>query len=227
MVSTMKFTGLAVLLIAFGASSSRAALVLENVTWHNPVGPITISGNTITRSPGAIIPPSVGANSVQIIRAGNDGYAEVIAMTNNQLRVFGLQDVVDHMADGSDPHNMDTIDFGIQLNANGILRIRENGGVIRRMGGVYNPNDVLRIERSGTNIRYLQNGLLVYQSVIPSSSALVLDASLKSGQAEVAKAVITSIHPEPATLAVWSLVCGSLAVAGRRRRWLTRGRSEI
>lgn len=210
--------GLAVLIVALGAASSRAAIVSENVIWTNPRGNVTIDGNSIWRTGGATVPIAPGANSVQIIGANQDGFAQFIARSTNTNRVFGFQDAAEHLLEVIDPHNMDTIDFGIQLNANGLLRLRENGRVIPRIRPSYAAEDVLRIERTAGWISYFQDDVLLYRSTVRSHSALILDASLRSGGAEISGAMITSVNPEPATLVVWSLLGGVGLVVGLRRR---------
>jgi RHS repeat-associated protein len=70
----------------------------------------------------------------------------------------------------------ETINYALYLAVNQ-FQIYENGGQ-QNVFQSLNIGDVLRVERVGTSVKYYQNGLYIHTSTTPSSSALLVDASL-------------------------------------------------
>ncbi len=70
-----------------------------------------------------------------------------------------------------------TIDFALHLSANGNLYVYENGVQVSNEGG-YSTGDVLSVQRSGAQIRYLKNGSVIHTSEVISTGDLYVDTSL-------------------------------------------------
>ncbi|MCU0420066.1 MAG: DUF6443 domain-containing protein, partial [Cyclobacteriaceae bacterium] len=142
----------------------------NDIQWRDPIS-VVIAGNTLSRpvSPGSW---NGGAASTARLAAGADGWVEAVASETSTNRVFGFADT---NPDGS----INFLDYGWQMGIGGSLAIRENA-TTRGTFGSYVQGDVLRIERLGTTIRYYHNKVLKYTSTIPSSTLLMVDASLHS-----------------------------------------------
>lgn len=107
------------------------------------------------------------AYSVASIPADRDGYFEFTV--NNCYGMVGIT---------SDPQGggYASIDYAFQLWASATLNIMENS-VTKRSGtaGSWSTGDLLRIEKTGTTIKYYRNSALLYTSTLAVSSALYAD----------------------------------------------------
>ncbi|MEQ8363572.1 MAG: DUF6443 domain-containing protein [Cyclobacteriaceae bacterium] len=151
----------------------------RDVTWTDLVG-ASILGNKIYRTSGGW--GSSGAASVQVLPAGQDGWLEVTASEASN-RMIGLSDV------NTNAH-YNTIDYALYLTTN-TLRVYENG--VQKFDVPVNivPGEVFRIERTGTTIRYIRNGITVYTSTVASNTSLLADAAF-SGSNQTIVGVRTS-----------------------------------
>jgi subtilisin family serine protease len=131
----------------------------------------TLTGTTLTKT-NASTSWDGAANSTSILPSGNNGYAAMEVLETNTFRVFGLAQV---------NTNFDVldIDYAIRLRNNGLIQILENGTLIGTNYGTYNTGDIMKIERIGTTINYLRNGTVFYTSIVPSTTALMVDVSIK------------------------------------------------
>ncbi|MEQ8425518.1 MAG: hypothetical protein RIA63_12465, partial [Cyclobacteriaceae bacterium] len=111
--------------------------------------------------------------SVQEIPAGTDGWIEATAAEANKYRMIGL-------SDNDSNQNYTTLDFAFYLLGNGTLRIYESGANKATISGGYTTGTKLKIERTGTTVKYYKNDVLVYTSLVSSSSKLMADMSLKT-----------------------------------------------
>jgi hypothetical protein len=152
---------------------TKATHVESDITWQNVVG-ASEAGNKITRTAASSNWTASGAVSVQQLAAGQNGWVEVIVSELTTNRMIGL-------AASSPDQNFTSIDYALYLNTNN-LRIYEKGTSKASYLSALKPGDVLRIERSGTAIKYYHNGMDVTPSGArpPSTTALMVDISLNS-----------------------------------------------
>ena len=155
-----------------------------DVVWTDLVGTST-TGNTITKIAGGGW-SNGGAVSTQILSPNSSGWIETTVQETNKNKVFGFS------KSNVDNHYR-TIDYGFQTLTNGTLRIRELGKSKGDVGNI-TIGDVLRIERNGTTINYLHNCNIVYTSLTPSSSQLIMDASIYTSGGIIANAVFSSTN---------------------------------
>lgn len=175
-------------------------LVGVDVVWTNPSN-VTINGNTITKNDYMSV-WNAGAASVQVIPAGTDGGVEVTVTQTNAHRMFGLSD-----SDNGPSYN--TIDYAIYLcNRDGLVSVYENGVDIGGGGSLehYAYGDVFRVERTGTVVKYLRNGMTFYTSIVPSSTVLLVDAAILTPGGEIANAVIFLEESVPVESHSWGII---------------------
>jgi hypothetical protein len=149
-----------------------------SVTWTD-VRKVTPSGASITKTSGANT-WDAGAVSTQTLNG--DGYVEFTTGENTTNKFAGL-------SNGNATTNYTEIDYAFYLQANGFVRIYENG-VQRLVLGTYTPGDTFRIDVIGGQVSYRMRGQLVYQSTIAPTLPLLLDTSLYSIGATVQNAQI-------------------------------------
>jgi hypothetical protein len=103
----------------------------------------------------------------------NNGYMEFVASETNRNRMIGLS--------ANNPNaNWNSIDYAFFLRNNGILEIRENGSGNRLAAAVtYNTSDILRISVEANDVKYYQNGNLLYVSNIGPTLPLLVDLSIE------------------------------------------------
>ncbi len=112
---------------------------------------------------------SAGAASVDILPNGANGWVEVQVAEMNKLRMIGLSKENTNTSTGS-------MDYAVNLNL-GNYTVYENG-VNRGNKATITTGDMIRIERTGSTVKYLKNGLEVYTSAVASSTPLMADATL-------------------------------------------------
>ena len=83
------------------------------------------------------------------------------------------------LSDSDTNVNSTSIDYAIQMRADGVLEVFENG-VSKGAFGSYATGDVLSVERSGSTITYLNNGSIFYTSTVASTGDLHVDTSLNT-----------------------------------------------
>ena len=185
-------------LISLGIIVFAAPMTVQNVTWTSPRY-VTVIGNSLNRSNPEVAGWVAGAFSVQKIDAGLDGYFEMTAQETNAHRFGGLSSVdIDF--------SYTSVEFAIFLTKLARVYIGENGA--HWEVSTYQTGDIFRVSREGTNIKYYQNGILLYTSAYLSSTDLYADTSLHSysGSSPIATiynakiASNASTVPEPSTL---------------------------
>jgi uncharacterized phage protein (TIGR02218 family) len=88
----------------------------------------------------------------------------------------------------------DSIDFAIQVEADGTINVIESGSVEHSTSaGAARRGDWLVIKRIGTEITYWHNRTLLYTSALTSSGALFADASITTKGATIEGAVFGKI----------------------------------
>ena len=138
-----------------------------DITWANIIN-ATTDGNTITKV-GANGYNS-GASSSNELDADTDGWVEMTVSQVDKHRFLGLA-----KADLS--LSFRDVDFSIFLLSNKHFRVYEKTAYIGDFG-LYNVGDTFKLERIGNQIHYIKNGVTFYTSSTPSSSALIVDATL-------------------------------------------------
>jgi RHS repeat-associated protein len=73
--------------------------------------------------------------------------------------------------------NYNTIDYALYQRSDNSIRVHENQ-TLKGTFGTYVPGDILRVERLGTTVRYLHNGVVIYTSSVQSTQPLQVDASM-------------------------------------------------
>ncbi|MGE0773082.1 MAG: DUF6443 domain-containing protein [Cyclobacteriaceae bacterium] len=146
----------------------------RDVTWKDQVGTVLV-GNRLIRSSTA----TAGAASTQMLGAGVDGYLEffLIAPSSTHQYYIGFND-----------NNLDVgnanINYAFRVN-NATLQVWENGVQKLSQTNVLKTGDVLKIDRTGSTIRYYRNSNLVYTSVTPFTGALLIDTSFPTNNANM------------------------------------------
>jgi len=142
----------------------------NDVVWKDMVGVQQVGNKLYRTAAGDTWGVSVsGAASIQQLAAGVNGWMEFVTSEVNTGRMVGLSDV------NTNTH-YNTIDYAWYPTAAGALNVYENG-TNRGQVSTYKTGDVLRIERTGTVIKYYQNSTLKYTSTVASSTLLMVDIS--------------------------------------------------
>jgi RHS repeat-associated protein len=139
----------------------------HNVYWKDVVGTEASGNNLIKKYPTATWGNS-GAASISMLKAGQNGWMEVTVSETNTYRMIGFSDT------NVDVHYT-AIDYALYLYDNRLL-VYENGSK-KHDNTAIASGDVLRIERTGTTIKYYKNGTLVYTSATPSATNLLIDVA--------------------------------------------------
>ncbi|MFM9841176.1 MAG: RHS repeat-associated core domain-containing protein [Cyclobacteriaceae bacterium] len=112
------------------------------------------------------------ASSVERLTANTDGWIEFTTFeAAASTKIAGLS------AYGSVSGGFGTVDYAIYMSQ-ASLQVQEDGA--GKYAGGFAPGDLFRIERASGTVRYYQNGTLIYTSLTPSTSELVLDIALDS-----------------------------------------------
>ena len=138
-----------------------------DVVWTN-VTNATVDGNTIIKTGNNGY--NSGASSTNTLSPMTDGWVEVTVNQVNKHRFVGLASTDASLA-------FRDIDFSIFILSNKHFRVHEKA-VYKGDFGVYSAGDKFRIERVGDQINYLKNDVIFYTSTTPSTSSLLVDASL-------------------------------------------------
>tara|TARA_R110001592_G_scaffold51347_1_gene157998 strand:- start:472 stop:2196 length:1725 start_codon:yes stop_codon:yes gene_type:complete len=159
------------------------------VNWVDNVNS-SINVNSLTKT-GVNGYDGSGASSTNILLASNpSGWASFVINNWQDELIFGLDD-----DDGN--HDAMTIAYGIKLYHIGFagfrrVKIIENGNEITVPGVVqsFNIGDIFKIQRTASVVSYYKNGSTVpfYTSLIPSTTDLVVDASINKTNSTILNA---------------------------------------
>jgi hypothetical protein len=139
----------------------------EEVAWQSLSG-LTLNGtNNVSKTTGTNT-WDVGGFSYNKVEDG--GFLQTIVNETNTSRMIGLNAVNANVS-------YTDIDYAFYLVAGGALNIYENG-TSRGAWGSYTTGDTLRIAVVNNEVRYIQNGSIVYTSTIAPSLPLFVDMSL-------------------------------------------------
>lgn len=147
---------------------TKTTHVESDITWKDVVG-ARQEGNKLIRQIATAAWGNSGAISVQQLIAGQNGWMEFVTSETNLYRMIGF-------SDANTNNNYTSIDYAWYPAINGALYIYESG-TARGQFGTYTPGDVLKIDRTGTVVKYYQNNVLKYTSTVSSSSLLMVDAA--------------------------------------------------
>lgn len=148
------------------------------VNWMDNVNTIT-NGNSLTKTSVTGYDGS-GGSSTNILLSSDNGWASFTVNNVQDEFIFGLDD-----NDGN--HNNLSIAYGIKLfhfNPIGFSKVNviENGNEIGLPNGKesFTKGDIFKIQRTGSIVSYYKNSSTVpfYTSLIPSTTDLIVDASL-------------------------------------------------
>lgn len=177
-------------------NTSNVATVsgFAEVTWTNTSN-ISTSGGTVTKSGSS---NAWDAGGISLQNFSGDGYLEFTAHNATTARMCGLTIL-------NTTVNFNDIDYCLYLLNNGTVRVYELGTNRGTFGNGYTAGDLFRIERSGTNIQYYQNGTLLYTSLVSvvATKKLYADCSLNTASnnslVKVALKAFNSGSPESIT----------------------------
>jgi hypothetical protein len=150
------------------------------VTWINQVNAVVV-GDELRKQGGCDGCQDAGAVSSQHLTSG-DGYVEVTATDVSALRWIGL-------SQGDSGTTANEIAYALRLGS-GYVEVRERGAYRSDTGIAV--GDVLRVEVSGGQIVYRKNGVAFYTSTVAPSYPLLVDTSLHSAGASLARVLIAS-----------------------------------
>ncbi len=141
----------------------------ENIRWESISSNYVNGSNHVNKTSGANA-WDVGGFSYNKVEDG--GYVQFIASETNTSRMIGLNAVNANVS-------YTDIDYAFYLVAGGALNIYENG-TSRGAWGAYSTGDTLRIAVVNNEVRYIQNGSIVYTSTIAPSLPLSVDFSINT-----------------------------------------------
>lgn len=114
---------------------------------------------------------NAGAASKNRLALGQDGWVEFKANDIASIGMVGFSK--------ENPNAVQTsIEYALYFNA--LKLYAYESGASKGQIGTYQYGDTLRVERVGGTIQYKKNGVILYSSLVPSSSELGLDLSLNS-----------------------------------------------
>lgn len=153
-----------------------SAVAQEYVTWSSITG-ATVSGNVLTKT-AATGWGNAGAGSTN----------SLIASTNGYIRYVVPNLTADEFAVGLSTTNPDnqfyTIGYAFHRTTSATTYVRVNGTSMLSFNVAV--NDVLTIERSGTDILFKNNGTTLYTATGVSTAAMLVDAALYNVGGQIA-----------------------------------------
>ena len=155
---------------------------VQNVVWTSATGPVSVNGNSLSKTSGCNGCADAGAVSQQQIAAG-DGYVQFTVSNTTAERYLGL-------STGNPGTSGSEIKFAFNVG-DGAVTVRENG--VYRTDAVVSPGDVLRIAIVGGVVKYYRNGALMYSSVAPTYPLLV-DTSLWELGSDLLNVIISGVQ---------------------------------
>lgn len=172
--------------IAF--SGSNAALRTFEVTPSLTLTNMSFASGVLTKTGGSN--NVFDAQAFSSNQIASSGFVQFKPSQTNASFFIGLS------ADNADA-SFESIDYAMFCFNNGNLIIYENGVEITTVG-TYATSDVLRIEVSGGEVRYLQNGSVVYTSLVAPTFPLFMDSSFGTSNA-AANSVVMNVTNVNAT----------------------------
>ncbi len=156
---------------------SKTTHTERDPTWKDVVGAALIGNRLYKNTTQPDRWGNSGAASIQQLPAGQSGWIQFITTEPSTSRVLGLS-AVNVDADFT------SIDYAFHQDAGNLLIVER--GAQKKSLGSFRPGEVLYIVRSGSNIVYLRNGVVVYRSDVLSTGPLMIDVALYSKGATLA-----------------------------------------
>jgi RHS repeat-associated protein len=153
----------------------------QAIQWTNLLN-VTVSSNSLTNTGGAYWEDR--AFSLNSIPANSNGYIEFNVGTANSDFVIGIS--------SSDGSLNNSINYGILVQGGSLYVVENNNGGSPK--GTYVLSDRLRVERRGTTVVYLKNGIIFYTSSIPSTSSLYADCNLNTLGSIISNISMGTVH---------------------------------
>jgi hypothetical protein len=143
--------------------------VNEDIRWQSLSGAYENGTNNIIKTGGS---NNWNTGAFSQNKVENGGYAQTIVNETNTNRMFGLNSANANVS-------YTDIDYAFYLINGGELRVYENGSNMGTWGS-YTTGDTLQVAVIDNEVRYIQNGSVVYTSLIAPSLPLYVDLSLNS-----------------------------------------------
>lgn len=150
----------------YDTGATLSDLVVAEINWKTASG-VAISGGSLAKVGSAGW--TAGAASTASLASG-DGFVEFTASETNTTRACGL-------ADQDLSYDPAEIDFAIQLQNNGDVRVYESG-TLRGTFGTYAVGDRFRVEIQFGVVKYRKNGVVFYTSGVAPVYPLSVDTAL-------------------------------------------------
>lgn len=163
----------------------------DNIIWKD----VAYAETTPTSVRSTVSGCCGGAVSAQLLPANTDGWLE-----------FTTRDIVGTKGIGFSAVNTDnspySIDYSFYMSQYALYAFEEG-----QYKGFYNfaAGDLFRIERTNGVIRYYQNGNLLYTSLVPSTTALMVDVGTDALGTSIEN-IRTSFTSKPATTIITNYV---------------------
>lgn len=141
----------------------------------------TISGNNLTKASSN---GNWDGNGFSYQSVANNGYMETTVAETNRERVVGLSST-----DASSSFN--TIQFAWHLTNTGSLQVYESG-TSKGTFGSYTTGDILRISVENNIVKYYQNGIILYISLLTPTLPLYVDVCTRAVGATVNNVIVSN-----------------------------------
>jgi RHS repeat-associated protein len=142
-----------------------APMVLQ---WTN-LSNVVVNGNSLTNTGGGYWVDH--ASSINSIPANVDGYLEFKVGSPTSNFEMGLSAI-------ANSPNYTSISYGLGIEGGTVWRMENSNASVSLT--TYLINDLFRIERRGTAIKYFKNGIEFYTSTVPSTTALYANCFLNT-----------------------------------------------
>lgn len=160
-------------LVSHPTSGQQPANISYDIAWTDLVG-VSADGNTITKTAAAGW-GNGGAASINILNANTDGWIEYQVDALNKLRTFGF-------SDANTDASYNTIDYAWHTNATDCY-VYLNGSNVANYP--LQVNDILRIERIGSEIHFKLNGVTKRIETNINTGSLFADCAISDTGAKL------------------------------------------
>lgn len=166
------------------AASSACNNTNEEVRWNESSIVLSqSSGNNLSRLATAGNGWNGGAASWNTV--SNHGYFQFTAIETNTARMAGLSNT-------NPDANYTSIQYAWYLRTDGTLEIYESG-TSRGGFGAYTANTIFKIAVEAGVVKYYQNGVLRYTSLVAPTLPLLVDISIYSASGTVSNALVSNL----------------------------------
>jgi hypothetical protein len=200
-------------LVSVTLASLATAADSEIVTWTDAVN--------VAASPGALQKTAggqgwnAGAISTQLMMAASaqpQGMSFKCSVGTNMMAGLG---------NGGAVTSYQNIDFGVQCNEGGNLRIYESGSRVEVFADgdhTWIANDVFKVQVAGTAVQYLKNGDVFYSSATAATFPLRVEAAIDAVGNAFSDVTMYVVPPPTCTPATWKDTVNVEASPGTLRK---------